>query len=183
MPPLKVTKDNLKDETFWRYMKIIYALCSEHRIFIKSWKKTAEGKAIMTFETNEIQIPPPTDDFNMMICLHEIGHCLTTNGTQRTIRSEYHACIFSQQKCIEYGVPLPAEHIEDNKNYVLSYICKGMQKNKVSVQSLDPQIAAYCGVNKTEWSEKVNQGLIPYMNVKGPRWQNTDIVWHENIIT
>jgi hypothetical protein len=161
-----------KTEKFWGYLKIVYALCAQHNIFIKSWKKTSEGLAYMG--KNEICIPPPFDDFNMMICFHEIGHILTTKGTMRDIRSEYHACRFSEDKCIEYGVPLPPEHIKDNKNYVLSYICKGIQKGNASIQSLDPMIAAYCEIDKSEWTIKVNSGLTPYMNVKGPRWQNCD---------
>lgn len=171
-----------KDDKFWSYMKIIYGLCAEHKIFIKSWKKTDEGKAIMSEEGNEIQIPPPFNDFNMMICFHEIGHCLTTNGTQRTIRSEYHACQFSEEKCREFNVPLPPEHIKDNKNYVLSYICKGIQTGKASIQSLDPMIASYCEIDKTDWTIKVNSGMTPYMEVNGPRWQNCTILWSQGVI-
>lgn len=170
-----------KTEEFWEYMKIIYSLCSQYNIFIKSWKKDRSGVAYCG--KSEIAIPPPIDPHCMMICFHEIGHIMTTKGTMRTVRSEYHACVYSEEMCEKFEVPIDNTDLLSNKNYVIHHICKGIQTGKATIQSLDPQIAGYTGINKQEWTHKVNQGLTPYINSKGSDWKDCTIVWLEGIIT
>lgn len=167
-----------KPEPFWEYMKIVYSLCAEHNIFIKRWRMEESGVAYMA--KNEIVIPPPVSAHNMMICLHEIGHIVTTKSTMRTVRSEYHACLYSEQKCAEYKIPLVEDDFQSNRMYVISHICKGLQKGKMSVGAIDPIIANYCKINKTEWSESVNKGIFPYIATtdRGSRWEQCDLVWH-----
>lgn len=74
--------------------------------------------------------------------LHEIGHLETTKSKMRRCESEYYATEWAIDRCVEYGLEIPAKVIQDYQDYIDMERDRGVRRGGQNLPSFKLHVPA-----------------------------------------